>query len=105
MATVNPRYQGKPLLRLLECYVLWAIDQLPATEMNTLKEMTPKLEAVYGVEGNWQQIIAAVVQLPPNMPDMIRVLWAKNTETARKNQATLTPQRFAEMFVDQNLAS
>ncbi len=101
--TSNMRYQGKPLLRLLECYVLWAIGQLPATEANTLKDMTPKLLAIYGVQGDWQQIIASVVQLPPNMPDMIQSTWAKNTEIARKNQAVLTPQQFAEMFVDQNL--
>jgi hypothetical protein len=105
MTTVNPRYQGKPLLRLLECYVLWAIGQLPATEANTLKDMTPKLQSVYGVQGDWQQVIAAAVQLPLNMPEMIRNLWAKNTEIARKNQTTLTPQQFAEMFVDQNLVS
>jgi hypothetical protein len=104
-ANANPRYQGKPLLRLLECYVLWAIDQLPAADATRLKEMTPKLQSIYGVEGDWQQIIAAVMELPPSMPDTIRTLWAKNTEIARKNQATLTPQQFAEMFVDQNLVS
>jgi len=40
MANGNPRYQGKPLLRLLEWCVLWAIDQLSAMELSTLKEMT-----------------------------------------------------------------
>jgi hypothetical protein len=68
------------------------------------QEMTPKLQAVYGVKGDWQQVIAAAMQLPPKMPDTIRGLWAKNTETAHNNQVTLTPQQFAEMLVDQNLA-
>jgi hypothetical protein len=103
MTTSNPRYQGKPLLRLLECYVLWAIDQLPANEVNALNQMTPKLQAIYGMQGNWQQIIASAVKLPPNMPTMIRNMWSKNSEIARKNQSILTPQQFAEMFVDQNL--
>jgi len=101
----NLRYQGKPLLRLLECYVLWAIDQLPAADANKLKKMTPKLQGIYGVQGEWQQIIAALMELPPSMPETIRTFWAKNTEIARKNQATLAPQQFAEMFVDQNLVS
>ena len=105
MKTSNPRYQGKPLLRLLECYVLWAIEQLSETEANALREMTPKLRSVYHAQGNWQQVIAAAVQLPPNMPDMIRDLWARNSEIARKNQATITPQQFAEMFVDQDLVN
>jgi hypothetical protein len=103
--TSNPRYEGKPLLRLLEFYVLWAIEQLPETEAKALKDMTPKLQSVYDAQGEWHQVIAAAVKLPPNMPDMIRDLWVRNTEIARKNQATLTPQQFAEMFVDENLAN
>lgn len=104
-ATPNPRYEGKPLLRLLECYVLWAIDELPPTESSTLREMTPKLQQVYGVQGDWQAIIVSVMELPPTMPETIRNFWAKNSEIARRNHAVLTPQQFAEMFVDQNFAS
>jgi hypothetical protein len=101
--TATTRYQGKPLLRLLECYVLWAIDQLPEAEVNTLREMTPKLQSIYAAQGNWQQVIAAAVQLPPNMPALIKDMWHKNTEIACRNGKTLTPQQFAEMFVEQNL--
>jgi hypothetical protein len=71
--------------------------------MKTLTEMTPKLQSVYRVQGNWQQVIASAVKLPPNMPTLIKDLWNKNTEIARKGGTTLTPQQFAEMFVDQNL--
>jgi hypothetical protein len=87
----------------LECYVLWAIGELPVKEANALKDMTPKLQTVYGVQGDWQQVIAAAVRLPSNMSDLIRDLWSKNIEIARMNQTTLAPQQFAEMFVDQNL--
>jgi hypothetical protein len=65
--------------------------------------MTPKLQAVYGVQSNWQQVIGAAAQLPPNLPTIIRQMWAKNSEIAQKNRVTLSPQQFAEMFVDQNL--
>src|SRR6266545_6469349 len=105
MTTSNSRYQGKPLLRLLECYVLWAIEELPKTEASTLCEMTPKLQAVYRTQGNWQQVIAAAVNLPSNMPTLIWDAWAKNTEIARKSGVTPAPQQFAEMFVDQNLTN
>ena len=37
------------------------------------------------------------------MPILIRELWVKNTEIARKNGVTLTPVQFAGMFVDSNL--
>ena len=39
----NPRYDGKPLLRLMELYVLKALDELPALEQETLIRMAPKL--------------------------------------------------------------
>jgi|SRR5215471_7907669 len=103
MAASNPRYQGKPLLRLLECYVLWAIDQLSEEDADALERMTPKLQSIYGAQGDWQHVLAAAVELPPNMPELIRGLWVKNSEIARKNSVRLTPQRFAEMFVDENL--
>jgi hypothetical protein len=103
MTNANPRYQGKPLLRLLECYVLWAIDGLPEDNQSALEKMTPKLQDAYGVKGTWQAILEAVLKLPSNMADLIRDVWSKNCEIARKNNATLEPQQFAEMFVDQNL--
>jgi hypothetical protein len=103
MTAPNPRYQGKPLLRLLECYVLWAIDQLSAKDADTLERMTPKLQSIYGTQGDWQHVIGAAVELPTNLPELIRDSWMKNSEIARKNGVILTPQRFAEMFVDENL--
>lgn len=101
--TTAPRYNGKPLLRLLECYVLWAIEHISEEELKALKEMTPKLQQIYKVQGDWQQVISEAVQLPENLPDLIRGLWHKNSEIVRKAGTTLTAQQFAEMFVDQNL--
>jgi hypothetical protein len=102
MTTDNPRYFGKPLLRLLECYVLWAIDALPNEDSMTLSERTPKLQPVYGATGTWQQIIAAAVNLTSNIPEVIRATWVKNSEIARAHKTSLSPQEFAEMLVDQN---
>jgi hypothetical protein len=99
----SPRYQGKPLLRILECYVLWAIDALPEDDAEALAAMTPKLSACYGGRGTWQQIMAKALDLPPELPDMIRGSWAKSLDRARAGGATLAPQAFAEHFVDRNL--
>ena len=104
MTASNQRYQGKPLLRLLECYVLWTIDQLPETESGALRQMTPNLQSLYRRSGEWHDVIAAAIGLPPNAPELIRDLWLTSIEIARKNGVTLSPQRFAEMFVDQDLA-
>ena len=103
MTSSSSRYEGKPLLKLLESYVLWAIDELPAKDEKLLTQMTPKLQSIYGLQGDWQQVISAVMELPPNMPRLIRELWVKNTAIASKNGVTLAPQHFAEMFVDNNV--
>ena len=98
----NPRYDGKPLLRLLELYVLRAIGELPEQERQTLEKMAPKLKAIYGGNGEWHEAIAAAVHMPADMPTAIRDVWAKNLEVARANGVILHPQMFAEIFVDEN---
>lgn len=100
----NPRYAGKPLLRLLECYVLWAIDELPEKEASTLVTMTPKLRDLYKSEGRWQDIIAGIFDMSAGMPGQLKVLWTRNVEIAGQNGVVLTPQQFAEMVVDENFA-
>lgn len=100
----NPRYADRPLLRLLECYVLWAIDELPEKESSSLVSMTPKLQVLYKSEGRWQDIVAGTVGMDAEMPERLRVLWMRNMEIARQNDAVLTPQEFAEMVVDDNFA-
>ena len=100
----NLRYAGKPLLRLLECYVLWAIDELPEKESSSLVSMTPKLQNLYKSNGSWQEIMAGTVSMDADMPDRLKGLWMRNTEIARQNGAVLTPQQFAEMVVDDNFA-
>ena len=100
----NARYDGKPLLRLLELYILRSIGELPVPEEQTLEKMAPKLQSMYGGGGQWHEAIAAAVQMPPALPTIIRDIWDKNLEIARANGATLTPQQFAEMFVDRNFA-
>jgi hypothetical protein len=39
----NPRYDGKPLLRLLDLYVLRAIGELPPDQEDGLKSMAPQV--------------------------------------------------------------
>jgi hypothetical protein len=104
MAT-NSRYDGKPLLRLLELYVLKAIGELSQTEQDALEAMTPKLQAIYGGKGEWYEVIASAIHMPPEMPAVIQNTWANNVEIAQTKELALTPQNFAEMFVDQNFAA
>ena len=102
---MSDRYQGKPLVRLLECYVLRAIGELTSVDESNLKEMAPKLRDVYHAQGNWDEIIESIMELPADMPEKIAELWERNQELAKANGETLLPQDFAEMFVDRNLAA
>lgn len=99
----NPRYQERPFLRLLEFYVFWAIGELQEEELLFLEETTPKLRSIYHREGDWRSIIAAEMELPPHLPSKIRELWERNLEVARAAAVVLSPQKFAELFVDDNL--
>jgi len=100
------RYDGKPLLRLLELYILHAIDELPPAEQEGLNRLAPKLQAVYGGNGQWHEAIEAAVRMPADMPQVIRDMWAKNLEIAKANNVpALSAQQFAELFVDENLTT
>ena len=99
---MTDRYAGKPLLRLLELYVLRAIGQTSQDEEQRLSAMAPKFAEIYDHAGEWHEIIAAAVRLPQDAPDQIRGLWEKNQAIARANGVELSAQQFAEMFVDQN---
>ena len=102
----NVRYDGKPLLRLLELYILKALDELPAVEQETLTRLAPKLQAIYGGNGTWHGALEAAVHMPADMPQQIRDMWTKNIEIAQANNVPpLSAQKFAEMFVDENLTT
>jgi hypothetical protein len=101
----NPRYKGKPFLRLLELYVLWAIGELPSKEALFLEEITPKLRSTYHREGDWQSIIAAEMEFAEHLPAKLRGMWGSNCELARRNKVTLTAQQFAELIVDENFGT
>ena len=50
----NPRYNGKPLLRLLELYVLHVIGEISADDAERMVAMTPKLREIYGHSGEFR---------------------------------------------------
>lgn len=99
----NPRYAGKPMLRLAECYVLHSIGELAPAELATLKQMEPTLAKTLGHSGTWDEIVGAALDFPDEMPVEIREMWEHNKEIAKSHGVVLEGQQFAEMFVDENL--
>src|SRR5262245_47439624 len=89
------RYAGKPLVRLLDAYVLWIIGALPDDQDDLLQQMTPKLCETWKCSGGrWHEVLASAMQFPATLPESIR-------EIRQKNQA-IPPLDFAYMFVDEN---
>lgn len=96
------RYEGKPFLRLLECYVLAAIDELGDEQQATLRAMEPKLHEVYGVSGSWQEVIEAQMDFPATVADKIRAIWRANVEKFASAGIPINAEDFAQHFVDTN---
>ena len=98
----NPRYDRKPLLRLVEFYILKAIGELSQKEEDALIAMAPRLQRISGGGGQWHEAIESAVHMDADTPEQLRGMWARNLEVARANGVKLTPQQFAEMVADSN---
>ena len=96
------RYEERPLTRLLECYVLAAIDQLDDGQRDTLQRMEPQLAAVYQRPGTWIEIIHNEMEFPESLPEQIREVWESNLARLRPTGVAIDPNEFAMAFVDQN---
>lgn len=96
------RYAGKPFLKLLECYILSAIGQLDEPRRAILHEMEPKLRSVYGVTGNWVDIVASQMDFPDSLPDQINSIWKGYLVQAKKQGLSVHPDEFVMKFVDEN---
>lgn len=54
----DDRYEGRPFLKFVDCYVLDAIGLLDATSEARLVAMEAKLQEICGGTGGWRDIVA-----------------------------------------------
>ena len=99
---MSDRYEGKPFLRLLECYVLWSVDELPADLAEMLEGMTPNLASVYETSGTWQDIVAAQMEFPSDLVDTLRGMWDRALASAGDQRDAIDPESWAQQVVDSN---
>lgn len=99
---LESRYDGKPLVRLLDCYVLHAIGHLEDSQARKLGEMCPELQKAFSVRGSWTEVLEQVMSFPPAMPSLIKEMWERNQTLAKSAGQRLSPEDFARMFVDSN---
>ena len=93
------RYKGRPLLIVLEQYVLSCIGEGSA---ETDARMLAIVQRVWGGGEDWQKTVRDTLQLEAGIDDAIRDLWSKNQQIARQANTDLHPVQFAKMFVDTN---
>lgn len=99
------RYEGKPFVRLIECYILSAIGELPELYAKKLDEMGPALKETYDLDGTWREVVAQVMEFPESIDDELRGMWNHNQAIAAQKNQILSAEAFAQAVVDQNFPS
>ena len=96
------RYDGKPFLRFLDCYVLSSIGHLSDETENTLGVLTPRLSETLGIRGSWFDIVATQMEFAPDLPNKIKEIWENGEAKAAAMGLSLDPHEFTRQFVDTN---
>src|SRR5579863_63690 len=81
----NDRYKGRPLLILLENYVLSSIGSLPPEKEQLAASATQR---VFGGGTDWRSTLRATLHLGDSLDESLREMWATNQQRAQ--QATVT---------------
>jgi hypothetical protein len=93
------RYAGRPLLIVLENYVLDCIGALPPDKQALARSV---VQRVWGGGDDWKETVRAQLHLEPSMDESLRGMWSRNQNS---HNQPLHPIQFAKMIVDQNFAS
>jgi hypothetical protein len=93
------RYEGAPLLILLENWILKSIGEFAPEKEQSIRTV---VQQVYGGGDDWGETLRASLDLGENIEDSFRAMWKRNQEIAAENNTTLHPVQFVKMLVDQN---
>lgn len=95
------RYEGTPMLRLLDAYVLDAMGVLDDASREQIERLTPELPRILGTgPGTWQEVIAEAMEFPPGLPDRIHAQWQEALKRADTAGGTVDPVAFAHFVCD-----
>lgn len=96
------RYKGRPLLIILENYILAAIGELAADKHDLAAKI---VQSAFGGGQDWMQTVRQKLELGDSLDESLRRLWVNNQSIAKQNSTTLQPIQFAKMIADQNFAN
>jgi hypothetical protein len=95
----SDRYEARPLLRVLECYVLWAVGELSEQAL-ALREVTPKLQATFRREGTWFEIVQGEMNFSPEITESLQAMWQRDQQAASQAGESLDHEAWAREVVD-----
>ncbi len=98
----DTRYEGRPFLRLLDCYVMRAIGQLDDVQAEALRAIEPKLAELYGGDGVWHEVVASQMDFPDDIEANIAHVWIAARMKAEELGVEIDAARFTREFVDLN---
>ncbi|HZN69337.1 MAG TPA: hypothetical protein VFB66_28945 [Tepidisphaeraceae bacterium] len=102
-AEIEPeRYAGRPLMIVLENYVLDCVGELPPDKQALARSV---VQRTWGGGDDWKATVRQQLQLEQGIDEALRGMWSRNQETARQHHQQVHPVQFAKMVVDQNFAS
>ena len=93
------RYKGRPLLILLENYVLACIGELPPDS-----NVAAVVQKAFGGGDDWMQTLREKLHLNSAIDEAIREMWTKNQAIAKEHKEQLHPVQFAKLVADRNFA-
>jgi hypothetical protein len=98
---VTDRYAGRPLLRLVEFYVLDAIGQISENDASRLAAIAPNISAAVGSDaGTWQGAISDALTLPGDFPATLMNDWLTAKAEVAASGGSLAPEVFAAGVAD-----
>ncbi|HIT76596.1 MAG TPA: hypothetical protein IAA98_13515 [Candidatus Avipropionibacterium avicola] len=95
------RYDGRPMLRLLDSYVLDRLGLLDATTARGLAAQAPTLAQALGVGAtDWPSIVEQTMDLPPEFSGAVVEAWAQFREAQQSRGITPDPIEFTHLTTD-----
>jgi hypothetical protein len=93
------RYLNRPLLVMVENYILDCIGELQPQEQEAIARL---VQHALEPQADWRQTLRDYLHFDAAMDEELRELWKNNREIAREHESDLSAIHFARMVVDDN---
>ena len=97
MVNLPKRYDGRPILLVIENYALSVIGELDDDAANQTEAI---VQHVWGDSEPWADTVRVQLGWTKTVDDEIRDNWQRYRETAKTQQEPAIPRQFAMMFAD-----